>query len=93
MQFRRSQEIRQRPLSQHRGAAAAAGRGRAGARGRGARGSGRGDKTCVFVGSSRREEGIKIKTVFDVPASAAPAEPVALAAGEAELDGGAATGE
>ena len=67
-------------------AAAAAGaavpvgaRGR-GARGRGARGAARGGGgvSCAFVGKPRREEGIKIHTVFDqLPVAAAEAEPAA----------------
>jgi len=57
-------------------AAAAAGpggaRGRA-ARGRGARGGARGGGgvSCAFVGKPRREEGIRIHTVFDQPPAAA----------------------
>jgi len=47
-------------------------RGRA-ARGRGARGGARGGGgvSCAFVGKPRREEGIRIHTVFDQPPAAA----------------------
>ena len=69
-------------------AAAAAGpggaRGRA-ARGRGARGGARGGGgvSCAFVGKPRREEGIRIHTVFDQPpAAASEATPAAKEAQE-----------
>ena len=63
------------------GAAVPAGARGRGARGRGARGGARGGGggvSCAFVGKPRREEGIKIHTVFDqLPVAAAEAEPAA----------------
>ena len=59
-------------------------RGRA-ARGRGARGGARGGGgvSCAFVGKPRREEGIRIHTVFDQPpAAASEATPAAKEAQE-----------
>ena len=62
------------------GAAVPAGTRGRGASGRGARGGARGGGgvSCAFVGKPRREEGIKIHTVFDqLPVAAAEAEPAA----------------
>ena len=59
-----------------------------GARGRGARGAARGGGgvSCAFVGKPRREEGIKIHTVFDqLPVAAAEAEPAAEEVGVGDV--------
>ena len=61
----------------------------AGTRGRGARGAARGGGggvSCAFVGKPRREEGIKIHTVFDqLPVAAAEAEPAAEEVGVGDV--------